>query len=116
VIDLALDTNAAVDFIRDDRLSPPQINAAGRVLVPLTVIGELFFGASCSDRPDANYSIIKTTLERWDALLPDIETARIYGEVRAATFQKTNNLGVSRVNDLWDRSALHPAQAPASYN
>jgi tRNA(fMet)-specific endonuclease VapC len=101
VIDLALDTNAAVDFIRDDRLSPPQINAAGRVLVPLTVIGELFFGASCSDRPDANYSIIKTTLERWDALLPDIETARIYGEVRADTFQKTNNLGVARVNDLW---------------
>jgi tRNA(fMet)-specific endonuclease VapC len=101
VIELALDTNAAVDFIRDDRRSPPQINAAKRVIVPLTVIGELFFGASHSARPEENRSIIESTLERWYELLPDVETARIYGEIRAATFQKTNNLGASRVNDLW---------------
>jgi tRNA(fMet)-specific endonuclease VapC len=101
VIELALDTNAAVDYIRENRRSPPQIDAAKRVVVPLTVIGELFFGASHSAQPDANCSIIESMLERWDALLPDVETARIYGEIRAATFQKTGNLGASRVNDLW---------------
>lgn len=101
MIDLALDTNAAVDFIRDDRQSPPQINAAERVVVPLTVIGELYFGAARSDQPEANRSIIKSALERWDPLLPDVETARIYGEIRAATFHKTGNLSTSRVNDLW---------------
>jgi tRNA(fMet)-specific endonuclease VapC len=101
VIDLALDTNAAVDYIRDDRQSPPPIDAAERVVVPLTVIGELFFGASHSARPEANRSIIESTLERWYALLPDVETARIYGEIRAATFQKTKNLGTSKVNDMW---------------
>jgi tRNA(fMet)-specific endonuclease VapC len=101
VIELALDTNAAVDYIREERRSPSQIDAATRVVVPLTVIGELFFGASRSARPDTNRSIIESVLERWDALLPDVETARIYGEIRAATFQNTGNLGVSRVNDLW---------------
>jgi tRNA(fMet)-specific endonuclease VapC len=101
VIELALDTNAAVDYIREVRRSPPQIDAAKRVVVPLTVIGELFFGASHSDQPDANRSIIESALERWAPILPDIETARIYGEIRAATFHKTGNLGPSRVNDLW---------------
>ena len=113
MIDLAIDTNATVDYIREDRRSPPQIDAARRVFVPLTVIGELFFGASRSDRPVANFSIIETTLdERWNALLSDVQTARIYGEIRAATFQKTNNLGTSRVNDLWIAALCIQHQLP----
>lgn len=98
---LAVDTNAVVDYLRRDRDYPPQLDEAKDVFLPLTVIGELFYGASRSDRPEHHRSSIARVIKRWPPLIPDIETARIYGDVRAATYQKTNNLGTSRVNDLW---------------
>ncbi|HXA18976.1 MAG TPA: PIN domain-containing protein [Thermoanaerobaculia bacterium] len=102
MIELAIDTNAAVAYIiREDRQSPPQINAAEKVVVPLMVIGELFYGASCSVRSDANRAIVESMVERWQALLPDVETARIYGDTRAAALRTTENLSASKVNDLW---------------
>jgi tRNA(fMet)-specific endonuclease VapC len=97
---LALDTSAAVDYIRESRESPPQINAAKNVIIPLMVIGELFHGASCSALPDASRAIVESIIERWQPLLPNVETARIYGEIRAATLRRTD-LGASKVNDLW---------------
>jgi len=97
---LALDTSAAVDYIRESRESPPQINTAKNVIIPLMVIGELFHGASCSALPDASRAIVESIIERWQPLLPNVETARIYGEIRAATLRRTD-LGASKVNDLW---------------
>jgi tRNA(fMet)-specific endonuclease VapC len=98
---LALDTDAAVDFIRDDRPSPPPINRVAQIVLPLIVVGELFQGAESSVRPDRNRAAIDALIERWETLLPNIETARIYGRIRAAVFQRTNNLSVSKRNDLW---------------
>ncbi len=98
---LALDTSAAVDYIREDRLSPPQINAAKVVVIPLTVVGELFHGASCSALPDESGAIVESIIERWKPLLPNVATARVYGEIRTALFRTTKNLSASRVNDLW---------------
>ena len=45
--------------------------------------------------------MIEALLEQWQPLLPTIETARIYGRIRAAVFQRTANLSVSKRNDLW---------------
>lgn len=53
---LAVDTNAVVDYLRLDREYPPQLDEAKEVLLPLTVIGELFYGASRSDRPEHHRS------------------------------------------------------------
>jgi tRNA(fMet)-specific endonuclease VapC len=98
---LALDTSAAVDHLREDRQSPPQIATAGKVVVPLTVIGELFYGAACSALPAASHALVEGMIARWQPLVPTIETARIYGRIRAAVFQRTTNLSVSKKNDLW---------------
>jgi tRNA(fMet)-specific endonuclease VapC len=98
---LALDTDAAVDYIREDRRSPPQINDAEAIALPLTVIGELFYGAECSARPDQNRGVIEAGIERWEPLFPSIETARIYGRIRAGAFGMTDNLTASKRNDLW---------------
>ncbi|HSY52340.1 MAG TPA: PIN domain-containing protein [Thermoanaerobaculia bacterium] len=98
---LALDTSAAVDYIREGRESPPQVNTAKNVVIPLMVLGELFHGASCSALPDASRAIVESIIELWQPLLPNVETARIYGEIRAATFRTTKNLGMSKMNDLW---------------
>jgi tRNA(fMet)-specific endonuclease VapC len=98
---LALDTSAAVDYIREERLSPPQIKDAKKVVIPLTVVGELFHGASCSALPDVSRAVVEIVIDRWKPLLPNVETARVYGEIRTALFRTTANLNASKVNDLW---------------
>jgi tRNA(fMet)-specific endonuclease VapC len=98
---LALDSDAAVDFIRADRPTPPPISRVEQIVLPLTVVGELFHGAESSVRPERNRAVIEALLEQWQPLLPTIETARIYGRIRASVFQRTDNLSVSKRNDLW---------------
>jgi tRNA(fMet)-specific endonuclease VapC len=98
---IALDTSAAVDFMREDRRSPPQIEAAETVVIPLPVVGELFHGASCSARPHESYEMVESTISDWHPLLGDVQTARMYGNIRAAMFRSTGNLSASRMNELW---------------
>lgn len=98
---LALDTSAAVDYLRVVRQSPPQINVAKTVVIPLPVVGELFHGAQCSAQPHRGAQILEDFLESWEPLIPDVQTARIYGNIRASQFRTTANLGASKKNDLW---------------
>jgi tRNA(fMet)-specific endonuclease VapC len=98
---LALDTSAAVDYMREGRQTPPPIDTANKVVIPLTVIGELFHGASSSALPAASRELVEGLIQRWQPLLPNVETARIYGEIRAVLFWTTGNLARSKVNDLW---------------
>lgn len=69
--------------------------------MPLTVIGELFYGASCSDRPVHHRAIIERVSKRWPPLIPDLKTSRIDGDIRAAASRKATTLTASKVNDLW---------------
>jgi tRNA(fMet)-specific endonuclease VapC len=96
---LALDTSAAVDYMRAVRQSPPQIDSAKTVVIPLPVVGELFHGAQCSAHPHRGAEIVEDFIERWQPLIPDVQTARIYGDIRAALFWTTGNLVLSKVND-----------------
>ena len=98
---LALDTSSVVDFMREDRRSPPQIEAAKMVVIPLPVIGELFHGAASSARSDESRAVVESTIHDWQPLIPDVQTARLYGDIRAAVFRTTGNLGASKMNDLW---------------
>ena len=98
---LAVDTNAVVEYIRLDREYPRQLDEADEVLLPLTVIGELFYGASCSDRPDYHRGGIARIIQRWPPLTPDIETSRIYGDIRAAASRMPVSLRASKINDFW---------------
>jgi tRNA(fMet)-specific endonuclease VapC len=102
VIDrLAIDTNAVVDYLRLDRDYPPQLDEAKEVLVPLTVIGELFYGAARSDRPEHHRSSIGRVIKRWPPLIPDVETASVYGKIRAEASRTPSSLSASKVNDFW---------------
>jgi tRNA(fMet)-specific endonuclease VapC len=98
---LALDTSAAVDHLRKDRQSPPQIATARKVVIPLTVVGELFYGAACSALAAASHALVEGIIARWQPLIPDVQTARIYREIRASLLGTTANLGASKMNDLW---------------
>ncbi len=98
---LAVDANAVIDYIRLDREYSPELDSAKTVFVPLTVIGELFYGASCSDRPDHHRTIIEKVIKRWPPLVPDLETSRVYGEIRASAARKAVSITASKTNDLW---------------
>jgi predicted nucleic acid-binding protein len=40
-------------------------------------------------------------IKRWRPLLPDLETARVYGKVRADASRAAISLTASKTNDLW---------------
>lgn len=95
---LAVDTSAAVDYLRPDRVSPPPLVDAEEVFLPLAVLGELYAGAFSSARQDENLQAIKDFVNASIVLLPTIDSARIYGQLRAkmgGVVQK------SKLNDLW---------------
>lgn len=96
---LAIDTNAAVALFRPEVSDPPPLHDAKRVLVPLPVAGELFAGASGSQRRKANLALVERFLEPRQVLSPDLETARTYGEIRAAL--TAQRLSMQKINDLW---------------
>jgi tRNA(fMet)-specific endonuclease VapC len=97
---LAVDTNAAIDFLRSNRPDPTPILGARKVLLPLPVMGELYAGAFASARVSENLRLVEELTSKWILLLPDAETAHIYGRVRAATGRATFvNEGV--LNDFW---------------
>jgi hypothetical protein len=93
---LAVDANAVIDYIRLDREYSPELDNAKKVFLPLTVIGELFYGVSCSDRPDHHRAIVERVIKRWSPLIPDLDTSRVYGEVRAGASRKAISLTASR--------------------
>ena len=94
---LAVDANAAIDFIRPDRKTPPQLRDAQQVWLPLSALGELFAGAEQSNRAAENLAKVEDLTVRWTVFAPDIETARVYGRLRRAE----RLAGAARINDLW---------------
>lgn len=98
---LAVDTSAAVDYVRNDRMSPPQLTTTRDVALPITVLGELFYGAFHSRNVSGNRAVVESLVREWTLLLIDSDTARIYGQVRASIFGASTSLKASKVNDLW---------------
>jgi tRNA(fMet)-specific endonuclease VapC len=98
---IAADTNAVVEYLRLEREYPRQLDDSDEVFLPLTVVGELFYGAALSDRPEFHRGTIARTIKRWPVLVPDIETSRIYGDMRASASRKVISLRASKVNDFW---------------
>jgi tRNA(fMet)-specific endonuclease VapC len=78
----ALDTNIVIALIDGDVSVRDRILSADEIFIPAPVIGELYFGAFNSARPDCNAARIDD-LVNWYAILPiDELTAKAYGGIR----------------------------------
>jgi tRNA(fMet)-specific endonuclease VapC len=97
----AVDTNAVVDYLRDSRPAPPALLTASEILLPLTVLGELFAGAFASERSAENMDAIARLASTWTVLVPDMETATIYGRIRAAYSRQPAAWTEPARNDFW---------------
>ncbi|HET8799323.1 MAG TPA: PIN domain-containing protein [Thermoanaerobaculia bacterium] len=95
---LVADTNAVIEFTRGGN-APQQLRGNDEVILPLPVVGELYSGAHMSQRVQHNLSVVEDLLLVWQVLLPDMETARVYGRLRAALRQPA--IRHSTLNDLW---------------
>ena len=58
----------------------------------------IFAGAYYSDRVDENLADVEKVAAEWTLLIPDLDTARLYGRLRG---EIRFPIATSRMNDLW---------------
>jgi tRNA(fMet)-specific endonuclease VapC len=92
----AIDTNAAVALMASDAAIQSRLGIGARLFMPLTVLGELYFGAEGSARANENALRVDAFCRRLNLLPIDIETARLYGKINQSLRVKGRP-----INDMW---------------
>jgi len=93
-----LDTNAVIAFLRNDEKIVEKIKEEAEVYMPVTVVGELYFGAFKSKKREENLKKISNLLEDMIVLENNVQTARIYGEIKKILKEKGKPIPE---NDIW---------------
>lgn len=93
-----LDTNTVIAFLRNDEEIVEKITEQAEVYVPVTVVGELYFGAFKSKKQEENLRKISNLLEDIIVLDNNVQTARIYGEIKNQLKEKGKPIPE---NDIW---------------
>lgn len=93
-----LDTNAAIALLNNNANILPIISVLAEVMVPIIVLGELYYGAEKSSRVEANLQRVNEFAERYSVLYCDVETAREYGLVQRELRAKGRPI---QPNDMW---------------
>src|SRR5947207_351494 len=100
--DIALDTNQAIHVLNDVRQAISWLNGFNRLSLPVTVLGELRFGAMKSARPQPNVAKVELLAARCKVLDTRALTADLYAKVRIGLFRKGRPIPE---NDIWIAAA-----------
>ena len=93
-----LDTNVVIALFGGEPLVVDRIQACIQVYLPVTVLGELYYGALRSTRRSDNVARLEEFARRV-AVLPCMpEAARVYGRIKAALRAKGRPIPE---NDIW---------------
>lgn len=93
-----LDTNIIVSFLTEDQQVQERLDAVPELLIPIVVLGELYYGAAHSRRPQQNATMIETFARSCVLLGIDVQTAQLYGLLKSE--QRTKGRPIPE-NDLW---------------
>jgi tRNA(fMet)-specific endonuclease VapC len=93
-----LDTNIVIALWANDASVTSQLAASSEVFVPITVLGELYYGARKSAWSAKNVARIDDFAVRSSILLGDLITAQQYGAIKNALRAKGRPIPE---NDLW---------------
>ncbi|MCP4214816.1 MAG: type II toxin-antitoxin system VapC family toxin [bacterium] len=93
-----LDTNAVISYLADEPETLKVINELEEIFVPVTVIGELYFGAFKSRQVEKNLQVIADFLVDIPVLGNNIDTGRIYGQIKNKLKKKGKPIPE---NDIW---------------
>ncbi len=83
-----LDTNIVTAWLKGEPEIAGKIDKAKAIYLPITVIGELYYGAMFSTKIQKNISNINKLTERYSVLLADEEVAVLYGRIKARLRKK----------------------------
>jgi tRNA(fMet)-specific endonuclease VapC len=102
-----LDTNIIIGLLNGEKGIADALGESSEVFVPVVAIGELYFGAAKSGRPEANRILIEKFIEGRVVLPCDLAVARQYGRVKNELRSRGAPLPE---NDIWIGAiALHHA-------
>jgi len=93
-----LDSSVIVRHFRNATALSDKLATYEELYVPQTALGELYYGAFKSARPEENIAQIERFLVAADVLGADNETARQYGKIAA---QLARNGTPIPQNDIW---------------
>jgi len=93
-----IDTNVIIKFLNGDKKARQIFDENQDIAIPVTVVGELVFGAYKSARTQENLEIFNGFISQYTVLPIDKSVADIYGEIKAGLAKKGVNLPE---NDIW---------------
>ncbi|PSL47809.1 tRNA(fMet)-specific endonuclease VapC [Chitinophaga niastensis] len=93
-----LDTSIIIHAFKNDSIIVAQLNSIEDIIVPVTVIGELYYGAYKSDNPVKHISQVQAFLLNCKMVSCDPTTACIYGSVKSNLIRKGKPIPE---NDIW---------------
>lgn len=97
-----LDTNIAIRVLNQQIDLDAREDRTREVLLCLTVVGELHFGAAKSGRPEANRARVEALLEVCPLVAHDLQTAEGYGLLKNHLRRRDRPIPE---NDLWIAAA-----------
>lgn len=93
-----LDTTIVVAHLRGDAALTAKLQQANALYLPLTALGELYYGAYRSKNPTKGLAQIREFLKAVIVLHPGETTADNYGQIKAALAQAGTPIPQ---NDIW---------------
>ena len=97
-----LDTNVAIRILNNELDLEARPGDESEAFLCVTVVGELFFGAERSGRPEANKARVDRLIELCPLVPHDLATARHYGAVKKRLLQQGRPIPE---NDIWIAAA-----------
>jgi len=94
----AIDTNVIIKFLNGDEKARQIFDENQDIAIPITVVGELVFGACKSARRQENLELFNGFVSQYSVLPIDKAVADIYGKIKADLASKGVNLPE---NDIW---------------
>lgn len=95
---IALDTNIAIDLLNGNSATLAAIKKYDVVFLPVTVCGELLFGAKNSGLSKKNEKRYKQFIETCEVLDNNLLVASVYAEIRLELKKKGKPIPE---NDIW---------------
>jgi tRNA(fMet)-specific endonuclease VapC len=93
-----LDTNIITALIKGERTIADNIEKASTIYIPITVLGELYYGAHYSKQVSKNIGVIRKLSNRYKLLLIDEATSIEYGKIKSSLRKKGSPIPE---NDIW---------------
>lgn len=93
-----LDTNIVIAFFGNDATVATKIASATGIYLPVVVIGELYYGAFNSSKPEQNSLKIDEFTKAVTVLNCDKDTGKLYGIIKKELKEKGKPIPE---NDIW---------------